>query len=154
MNSNPMNGNSCIAMDLSADQSTKVDLSLPSDSTSAIMATLQLAKEIGFSNQDQTLLAIVASELATNIIRYAKTGSVTIQAIRNNSLQGIEIIAEDNGPGIENVELALSEHYSSGDGLGLGLPSVKRIMDEFSIDSGKNIGTLITTRKWKHKKEI
>ena len=141
-------------MDLSADQCNIVELSLPSDSTSAIMVTLQLAKEIGFNSQDQTLLAIVASELSTNIIRYAQKGSVTIRAIHDQLLTGIEIIAEDKGPGIENIDLALSEHYSTGDGLGLGLPSVKRIMDEFSINSDKSTGTLIITRKWKNKKGI
>lgn len=129
--------------------SSIIDLSLSSDNTSAVIVTHQIAKEIGFSDQDQTLLAVVSSELSTNILRYAQKGKVTINTIQKNTQKGIEIIAEDNGPGIENIEMALSEHYSTGDGLGLGLPSVKRIMDEFSIQSIKNKGTIIITRKWK-----
>lgn len=132
----------------------RVELSLPYDNSSAILITHQLAKETGFNEQDQALLAIVASELSTNILRYAKHGTVTINIVQKQMQKGIEIIASDNGPGIENIELALSEHYSTGDGLGLGLPSVKRIMDEFEIHSQKDKGTLIITKKWKRNSRL
>ncbi len=107
--------------------------------------------EAGFSKSDEYILAAAASELATNIIRYAKEGELDISLVSNGMNQiGIEIFAGDRGPGIENIEAALSEHYSSEkSSLGLGLPSVKRIMDEFYIESVVGKGTRILARKWR-----
>ncbi len=110
-----------------------------------------MLSESGFSKPDEYILAAAASELATNIIRYAKEGELEISLINNGANQiGIEIFASDKGPGIRDVEAALSEHFSSEkNSLGLGLPSVKRIMDEFYIESTIGVGTRILARKWR-----
>lgn len=107
--------------------------------------------ESGFSKTDEYILAAAASELATNIIRYAKEGEMEISLVSNGVNHiGIEIFASDKGPGIRDIEAALSEHYSSEkSSLGLGLPSVKRIMDEFWIESIVGKGTRIQARKWR-----
>jgi len=121
------------------------------DNELVIYHTRTLLAEAGFSETDQYILAAAASELATNIIRYAKDGELEVCLVSDqpNSI-GIEIFASDNGPGIPNIETAMSEHYSSEKGsLGLGLPSVKRIMDEFYIESIVGKGTRIKAIKWR-----
>ena len=73
---------------------------------------------------------------------------IEIRLRKLDSPVGIELAAVDRGPGIENTELAMSEHYSSGRSLGLGLPGVKRMMDEFEIESAPSVGTRVVGRKW------
>lgn len=123
-----------------------------SDNAHAIYLTRQIAVKIGFQRTDEVMIATAASELSTNIIRYAKQGEIFINTI--NSIEegkiGIELFAVDKGPGIQDIELAMTEQYSSlPNSLGLGLPSVKRIMDEFYIESIVGRGTRILARKWK-----
>ncbi|MBW9157948.1 anti-sigma regulatory factor [Clostridium tagluense] len=118
----------------------------------AIFITRQIAIKAGFQCTDETMIATAASELATNIIRYAKTGEITISIIRNikDGRQGVELFAYDKGPGIADINLAMQDQYSSlPHSLGLGLPSVKRIMDEFYIESILGKGTRVLARKWK-----
>jgi serine/threonine-protein kinase RsbT len=126
-----------------------IELDGPSDNAQVIYATRQLAAKMGFDEVQQYLIASAASELSTNIIRYAGKGKVTLKIIRKEQRQGIEIVAQDEGPGIVNIDEAMQEHFSSKNGLGLGLPSVQRIMDEFEIQSRPGQGTLIVARKWK-----
>ncbi len=117
-----------------------------------IFVTRQMAVKAGFMRTDEVMIATAASELSTNIIRYAKKGEITISFIRNinDGRVGIEIFAKDNGPGIMDIELAMQEQYSSlPHSLGLGLPSVKRIMDEFYIEAILGKGTRVLARKWK-----
>jgi serine/threonine-protein kinase RsbT len=87
-----------------------------------------------------------------NIIEYAGVGKVIIEAARGNP-SGIVITAKDKGPGIEDVERALEEGYSTGRGMGIGLPGSKRIMDEFHIDSKVGEGTIVRMHKWVHNNE-
>ncbi|MBW2431949.1 MAG: anti-sigma regulatory factor, partial [Deltaproteobacteria bacterium] len=95
-----------------------------------------LAAEAGFDETHQHLIATAASELAANIVKYAKEGEVMLKIIQRDRQLGIKIIARDNGPGIKNIEQVMQDNFStSKDSLGLGLPSVKRIMDEFKIES-------------------
>ena len=101
------------------------------------------------SETDRSMIATAVSELATNILRYAKEGAVWLKLVREDQQTGIEILAEDDGPGIENVPEAMRDRVSSGNSLGLGLPSVKRIMDEFSLDSVLGQGTRVWARKWR-----
>lgn len=110
-----------------------------------------LLNEAGFSKTDEYILAAAASELATNIIRYAKEGELVISLITaGENRKGIEFFAGDRGPGIRDIEAAMSEHFSSEkSSLGLGLPSVKRIMDEFYIESIVGMGTRVQARKWR-----
>lgn len=107
-----------------------------------------LAKERGFSNIDQFVIATVISEVAHNIVNYASRGEILLVVIGNGTRQGLLLIASDNGPGIDNIELALQDGYSTGSGLGLGLSGAKRLMDEFEIVSEKGRGTTITMKKW------
>jgi serine/threonine-protein kinase RsbT len=106
------------------------------------------ALKLGFSQTDSTLIATAISELARNIVIHAKRGEVQIRSLNNSSHQGIEVMAKDYGPGIANVRLALEDGFSTSGGLGLGLPGVKRLVDEFQIISGEK-GTIVIVKKWK-----
>jgi serine/threonine-protein kinase RsbT len=94
-----------------------------------------MAVELGFSSGDATLIATAISELARNIVSYARTGEITLQEIQGPSRAGILIEAADEGPGIPDVRQALRDGYSTSGSLGLGLPGVRRLMDEFEITS-------------------
>jgi len=102
----------------------------------------------GFKETDQCMIATVISELARNIFIYALRGEIRIKIIEKNNKKGIEIIAQDEGPGIKDIGQAMKDNFSTGGSLGLGLPGVKRIMDEFVIDTKIGEGTKITVRKW------
>ncbi|NJP06477.1 MAG: anti-sigma regulatory factor [Chloroflexaceae bacterium] len=107
------------------------------------------AKELGFGAIDQARIATAVSELARNIFLYAGTGSVTVRGIEQNARKGIEIVCEDQGPGIADIELAMRDGYTTSRGMGMGLPGAKRLMDEFVIETQQNVGTTITCRKWR-----
>ena len=109
----------------------------------------ELATELGFVSTDSTLLATAISELARNIIRYAKHGEILIASVQSGERVAITVVARDKGPGIANISLAMQDGFSTSGGLGLGLPGVKRLMDEFQLVSGANIGTTVTIKKWK-----
>lgn len=106
-----------------------------------------LAGQIGFSGNDQTLISTALSEICRNVLEYAGSGEVTIEADRETKPSAIKIVVSDTGPGIENIELALKEGYSTGRGLGIGLPGSKRIMDEFNIESEIGKGTIVNMSK-------
>jgi serine/threonine-protein kinase RsbT len=108
----------------------------------------KIGRELDFSQTDLTIIATVISELARNIILFAKEGNVILGKVKQSSKVGIMIIAEDKGPGIPDVFLAMQDGYSTGKGLGLGLPGVRRLMDEFEIISETGKGTKITVKKW------
>jgi serine/threonine-protein kinase RsbT len=108
-----------------------------------------LAIAMGFSSGDATLIATVISELARNIVTYAKTGEVELKAIRNTSRFGLQVLARDEGPGIPDLSQALRDGFSTSGSLGLGLPGVKRLVDEFEIVSKVDQGTTVMARKWK-----
>jgi serine/threonine-protein kinase RsbT len=107
-----------------------------------------LAARIGFSSSSQALIATAISELARNIVSYAGTGEIILSNVFSQGVGGIVVIARDNGPGIENIELAMQDGYSTSKSLGLGLPGAKRLMDEFEILSQPGHGTTITIKKW------
>ena len=107
------------------------------------------AKSLGFGAIDQARIATAVSELARNIFLYAGTGSVTVREIEKNGRKGVEIICEDQGPGIANIDLVMQDGYSTSRGMGMGLPGARRLMDEFTIHSQQGIGTTITCRKWR-----
>jgi serine/threonine-protein kinase RsbT len=94
-------------------------------------------------------LATAVSELAHNLVRHAtRGGTITVTVLRRSDKNGIEVIAEDDGPGIPDVTLAMQDGFSSTDGLGSGLPGAKRLMDDFEITSTVGTGTRIVARKW------
>jgi serine/threonine-protein kinase RsbT len=108
----------------------------------------ELAAGLGFTGTDLTLLATAISEIARNITTYAERGEVCIAPVRRGGRRGVKVVASDSGPGIADVELALRDGYTSGKGLGLGLPGARRLMDEFEIDTEVGRGTTITMLKW------
>lgn len=120
-----------------------------SDIGYAVSEARQLAEEIGFTNVQQFMIATSVSELCTNTYRYAAEGEITIRIVKRKTGKGIEIIAKDNGPGIPDVEKAMRDGFSTSKSLGIGLPGVKRLMDEFEIDTKPGIGTRISVRKWR-----
>jgi serine/threonine-protein kinase RsbT len=107
-----------------------------------------LAKELGFSASDLTLIATALSELARNIVDYAGQGEIILSLINQGGHRGLVIIARDNGPGITDIERAMQDGYSTGKGLGMGLPGTRRLMDEFEISSGVGQGTTVKVTKW------
>ncbi|WP_116138976.1 anti-sigma regulatory factor [Trinickia diaoshuihuensis] len=108
----------------------------------------ELAAETGFSNTDRTLIALAISEIARNIVSYAHRGEVTISQISDGARKGISIVAQDEGPGIDDIELAMRDGYSTAKSLGVGLPGTKRIMDEFELTSVVGEGTTVRMKRW------
>ena len=112
----------------------------------------EVAKRLGFGAVDQSRIATAVSELARNVVRYATDGQgeVTIRELPTEARRtGIEIVVADEGPGIADLEQAMSDGFTSGAGMGMGLPGTKRLMDEMEIDSGAGRATVITIRKWR-----
>jgi serine/threonine-protein kinase RsbT len=103
---------------------------------------------VQFSKLEATLIATAISELARNIVTYAKKGEIRLKVI-HGSRRGIQVIAHDEGPGIADVEQALRDGFSTSGSLGMGLPGVRRLVDEFHIVSEQNHGTTVTVSKWK-----
>jgi len=110
-----------------------------------------LATELGFSSGDTTLIATAISELGRNIVSYARQGEILITAINGSDRSGILIVASDKGPGISDVQQALRDGFSTSGGLGLGLPGVRRLMDEFEVTSMPKRGTTVKVKKWKQR---
>lgn len=108
-----------------------------------------LAHRIGFSGSDQVLIATAISEAARNILQYARSGEIILTHIRTLEKEGILIIARDEGPGIKDIKRVMEDGYSSSGGLGLGLPGIKRLMNEMDIQSTPGRGTTLTFKKWK-----
>ncbi len=108
----------------------------------------RIGKEMGFPVADLTRIATGISEIARNIVTYAETGEISINAIERETGPGIEITAEDKGPGIQDIPLAMSDGYSTVERRGLGLPGVRRLMDEFELTSSHESGTIVKMRKW------
>ncbi len=108
-----------------------------------------LATEMGFTHCDATLIATAISELARNIVSYARTGQITLKTVNGGNRQGLAIIASDRGPGILDVPQALRDGFSTSGSLGMGLPGVRRLMDEFEITSQPDQGTTVVIKKWK-----
>jgi serine/threonine-protein kinase RsbT len=108
-----------------------------------------LAIEVGFSTGDATLIATAISELARNIVSYARKGEISLKQVHASSRQGILIVASDDGPGIRDIRQAMRDGFSTSGSLGLGLPGVRRLMDEFEIASEPGQGTTVKVKKWK-----
>jgi serine/threonine-protein kinase RsbT len=104
---------------------------------------------VGFSLVDQTKIITAASEIARNTIDYGGGGTLRIAALRNGPRRGVRLTFTDQGPGISDIKLALTDGYSSGSGLGLGLGGAKRLSSEFDIQSTPGKGTIVTLARWK-----
>jgi serine/threonine-protein kinase RsbT len=127
----------------------RVAIEREADIVLARQAGRQLAAQIGFSTTDQTLIATAISEVARNIVVYAQSGEIVLTRADDTGRIGIQVVAVDQGPGIDNKEMAMRDGYSTKNSLGLGLPGARRLMDDFTLDSVVGLGTTITMRKWK-----
>lgn len=119
------------------------------DVTRAIMEATKLADALGFRGDQKSRIATAVSELARNIVKYADEGEIVMRPRESGRLVGLEVIAADTGPGIEDVERALEDHFSSGGTLGLGLPGVRRLMDDFELTSQPGEGTRVVATLWR-----
>jgi serine/threonine-protein kinase RsbT len=119
------------------------------DIVTARSTARQVAMSLGFGAIDQSRIATAVSELTRNIVRYATDGRGSVIVRSTEDRPGIEVIVSDNGPGIADLDLVMQDGYTSGGGMGLGLPGTKRLMDEMLIDSRAGSGTTITIRKWR-----
>jgi serine/threonine-protein kinase RsbT len=126
----------------------RVPINAVGDIVTARQRGRELALKLGFPHTDATLIATAISELTRNIVLYAKRGHLTLAAIRNDRHTGIHIIAHDDGPGIPDLQRALVGGYSTSGGLGLGLSGVKRLVDEFIVDTEPGAGTRVAVTKW------
>lgn len=113
-----------------------------------------LATDLGFSPTDATLVATAISEIARNIVVHAGRGEIELGPVYETDRRGVIVVARDDGPGIRDVDAALREGFGSKGGLGLGLPGVRRIMDDFAIDSTPNQGTTVTMHMWRDLREL
>lgn len=113
-------------------------------------AVREAASKLGFGVTDSTRIITAASELARNVYKYAGSGLMRWKALSDGQAYGIELRFEDHGPGITDVEEAMREGYTTGEGLGLGLPGAKKLMDEMEIVSVPGAGTTVTVRRWRH----
>ena len=113
-----------------------------------VLESTRFSQEVGFDEAPSRMIATAVSELARNILKYAGSGQLRLQGVEEQGRRGIEIEVSDHGPGIENLDAAMSDHFSSSGTLGLGLPGVKRMMDEFSLESSPGEGTRVKARKW------
>jgi serine/threonine-protein kinase RsbT len=131
-----------------------VDVRVPVQSDIDIVAARQkgraLATRLGFSSSDATIVATAISELARNIVLYAKRGEIALTATSNGEHRGLIIVACDEGEGISDVRQAMQDGYSTSGRMGVGLPGVKRLMDDFEISSVVGKGTVVTVKKWGH----
>ena len=127
----------------------RVAINSDQDIVSARQKGRLMATELGFSTGDATLVATAISELARNIVSYARKGQITLKMVNGLNRQGISVIASDDGPGITDIRQALRDGYSTSGSLGLGLPGVRRLMDEFEISSQPGQGTTVTVKKWR-----
>ena len=109
----------------------------------------QRAVELGFSLVDQTKIVTAASELARNTLTYGGGGVVRLESIEEGARRGLRLVFEDQGPGIANLELAMKDGYTTGNGMGLGLSGSKRLVNEFDLKTAPGEGTRITVTKWK-----
>jgi serine/threonine-protein kinase RsbT len=129
--------------------SVRVAIESDGDVVTARQEARAMGAALGFSSTDLTLLATAISEVARNITAYAGSGEVSLRVLRARGRDGIEVVAADEGPGIADVELALQDGFTTGSGLGLGLPGARRLVDEFDLDTAPGRGTRVRLVKWR-----
>jgi serine/threonine-protein kinase RsbT len=137
------------APNLDVDSEVCVPVASVNDIVTARLQGRALAEHLGFSPGEATLVATAISELARNIVQYAGSGDILLRTSINGTKRGIVVVARDRGPGIGDLKLAVRSGYSTSGGLGLGLPGVRRIVDDFQIVSNRQDGTTVTVTKWR-----
>jgi serine/threonine-protein kinase RsbT len=109
----------------------------------------RMTQQVGFSLVDQTKMVTAASELARNALIYGGGGILKWEILNDGARKGLRLAFEDQGPGIPNMELAMTDGWTSGHGLGLGLTGTRRLVNEFDIESTVGVGTRVTIARWK-----
>ncbi|MGV9664151.1 ATP-binding protein [Nocardia niigatensis] len=125
-----------------------IAVNVSNDIVTARQAGLELAAKLGFSLSDRTMIATAISEVARNITSYAGTGEIRLAVQDRDGRRSMVVQAKDNGPGIPDIPRAMEDGFSTGRGLGLGLPGAKRLMDGMVINSHPGNGTLVEMWKW------
>jgi serine/threonine-protein kinase RsbT len=123
-------------------------ISSDADVVAARQLGRKIAGEMGFSRPDQALIATSISELARNIVNYATSGRIDITRLDSGRRQGLRVIATDKGPGIADLDVAMTDGFSTGNSLGLGLPGTRRMVDDFQISSAPGKGVEVIFVKW------
>jgi len=131
------------------ENSEPVPLREEQDVVRARQAVRARMQQLNFSLVDQTKMITAASELARNAVTHGKGGEMAIEVVNNGSRTGIRLTFQDNGPGIEDLSLAMKDGWTSGGGLGMGLPGTKRLVNDFDIESAVGKGTRIIIARWK-----
>src|SRR5699024_3085983 len=125
-----------------------INIKIELDIVSARQLGRNIAKEVGFGTVDQARIATAVSELARNIYLYADSGKICFEPLEYINKKGVRMIASDEGAGIDNISQVMRDGYTTSGGLGAGLPGVRRLMDEFDIETESGKGTTIEAAKW------
>jgi serine/threonine-protein kinase RsbT len=132
----------------------RIPIDADEDLVTARAEARAMAERLGFPRPDPTLIATAISEVARNIVVHVGRGEIILRPVEERDRYGLIVIAHDRGPGIRDLEAALRDEYSGRQGLGLGLPGARRLMDEFELDSSADTGTTVTMRKWRFRDEL
>lgn len=127
----------------------RVSIDSDTDIVTARQKGREMASRLGFTSTDSTLIATAISELARNIVLYARHGEIILSIIEEGTLRGIKVMARDEGPGIPDIDRVLKEGFSTSRSFGMGLSGVRRLVDEFKIVSEVGSGTTVSVKKWK-----
>ncbi len=127
---------------------TRVPISREVDVVTAQFRGREIAAQLGFSRAELAQIATAISEVARNIVLHAGCGELRVAVVRGLERRCVVVVARDRGPGIADVERAMLDGYTTGGGLGIGLPGARRLMDEFAIESEVGCGTTVTMTKW------
>jgi serine/threonine-protein kinase RsbT len=129
-------------------KSESVSVRTSEDVVTVRTSVRRFATELRFGIVDQTKIVTAASEIARNTVDYGRGGDLRMEALQNGLKKGLRLTFSDRGPGISDIERALTDGFTSGNGMGLGLGGTRRLMDEFEIASKLNEGTTVTITKW------
>jgi serine/threonine-protein kinase RsbT len=127
----------------------RVPLNGSEDIVNVRQAVRARAVELGFGLVDQTKLVTAASEIARNTVIYGGGGWAQLELVQSGGRKGLQIVFQDNGPGIADIDKAMQDGFTTGSGLGLGLGGAKRLVNEFEITSTPGLGTRVVLRRWK-----
>jgi len=130
-------------------ESESIEIRTSEDIVLVRQAVRKRAVSLKFGLVDQTKIVTASSELARNTLDYGGGGSVSVEVIENGIKSGLRLVFEDQGPGIADIDLALTDGYTSGNGMGLGLGGARRLSNEFDIYSKPGEGTRVSIVRWK-----
>ena len=135
-------------MDARYDRPLRIAIASEADVTRAVLESGAMCDSVELRADLRNRFSTAVSELSRNIVKYAGRGEVYLQLVDRSGRVGVQVMAQDRGPGIGDPDSALTDHYSTAGTLGLGLPGVKRLMDEFELDTSPGNGTRITALLW------